>query len=423
MHVGNEPVEASNTGGAGDGVTTATPGGSGASGAVGTDGGSPATDASCHADLFLDRQAQTDIIENSCSAAILVAASNPIQLGLVLDVSSSNLVPPTHLYANNWAATMVALDSLLSSSGLGLSDDAQVGMLLFPNQVNDAPIPISPTEVSACVNVAAMMPMEALGPAGNDTHRTLLLQKYKEAVVAGGTPTEDAYNYALFNMMLTADPTTDSKSRILLLITDGQPSYSKGCYNPSGELQDLPGDPILASVQHARDLGIKTYVIGAPGSEAARPWLSKAAYIGGLARADCEPDSPIGPYCHSDLTQTGLYSAEAYAAALAASFGTLLFPMATCRFRFATALPGFPPLELDINRISPVLMAPPTDEQRLMGYPQASYLLPNNTQAGVDCGSGYRIIDATQIELGRATCQKLYSGQSVLEAGQACDHQ
>ena len=83
-------------------------------------------------------------------------------------------------------------------------------------------------------------------------------------------------------------------NRYVVLITDGEESCGT-----AGDDQD-PADLAAAQdrllreeVMKAREANIRTFVIGAPGSEKARGFLSELAYLGGTARtADCVHGDP-----------------------------------------------------------------------------------------------------------------------------------
>jgi hypothetical protein len=68
-------------------------------------------------------------------------------------------------------------------------------------------------------------------------------------------------------------------------------------------------------ISAANAAGIRTFVIGLPGSEQTadtsidgRPWLSRAARAGGTDQAGCVDRGPI--FCHFDLTQSQNFAAD-----------------------------------------------------------------------------------------------------------------
>jgi hypothetical protein len=84
------------------------------------------------------------------------------------------------------------------------------------------------------------------------------------------------------------------------LVTDGVPTYALDCKG-SGQQQD-PADPtpLIPEAASALGRGIKTFVIGSPGSEGARKSLSQMAEAGGTAKPGCSHNGPN--YCHFDMT-------------------------------------------------------------------------------------------------------------------------
>jgi hypothetical protein len=67
------------------------------------------------------------------------------------------------------------------------------------------------------------------------------------------------------------------------------------------------GGLINVEAPKALRVGIKTWVIGAPGSEPARHMLSNLARAGGTARKDCDPGNDADPTsgnCHYDMTES-----------------------------------------------------------------------------------------------------------------------
>lgn len=87
--------------------------------------------------------------------------------------------------------------------------------------------------------------------------------------------------------------------KFLVLITDGQETCAP---------DQKPGF-LGKTVPDAAAVGIRTFVIGAPGSEPSRSFLSQMAYAGRTARTPTCNKSPTPPDlgdCHFDLTNTGL---------------------------------------------------------------------------------------------------------------------
>src|SRR6185436_11811818 len=77
-----------------------------------------------------------------------------------------------------------------------------------------------------------------------------------------------------------------------------------------------PADHIASLIDveapKALAVGIKTWVIGAPGSEPARHMLSSLAVAGGTARKGCNPGTNADPQsgnCHYDMTTSDFQQA------------------------------------------------------------------------------------------------------------------
>ena len=118
---------------------------------------------------------------------------------------------------------------------------------------------------------------------------------------AGGTPIVGA---AILAYKHIYQPSFTGEGHVILL-TDGADSCKAAYDNSVG-----PGDHIAGLIDveapKALRLGIKTWVIGAPGSEPARQMLSNLARAGGTARKDCDPgsrDNPQSGNCHYDMTE------------------------------------------------------------------------------------------------------------------------
>jgi hypothetical protein len=88
----------------------------------------------------------------------------------------------------------------------------------------------------------------------------------------------------------------------LVIMTDG----AETC-------QEAALETLLTFVGEAHDLyNIRTYAIGAPGSEGSRGLLSEIAYLGGTSRAeDCSRDPATArESCHNDLTESANFEAD-----------------------------------------------------------------------------------------------------------------
>lgn len=126
----------------------------------------------------------------------------------------------------------------------------------------------------------------------------------------GGTPIVGATILGYQYLYRALDVTSNAH---IILITDGQDSCADYyASNPAIGPGDHVADLIMNQAPKALSVGIKTWVIGAPGSEPARSMLSNLAVSGGTRRsADCTPGTDAAPTvgdCHYDMT-TGDFQA------------------------------------------------------------------------------------------------------------------
>jgi len=215
------------------------------------------------------------IRSQACASWNAEIESVPSVMQLVIDVSLSMKDPaPGNNRLTKWDVTRGALlDAVVGTSGKGLPASMAVGGLLYPNM--NAQRNSSPQDVNACVNTSAAVPIDLLGmrldSKGNGTgQRRLLADSINGAVLQAYTPTFDAYHYALENLLL---PTKFPGAKFMLLITDGTPTLAEGCVGSTGGNNNLDVDPtpVVDEIERASKLGVRTFVIGSPGSEHSSP--------------------------------------------------------------------------------------------------------------------------------------------------------
>jgi hypothetical protein len=285
-----------------------------------------------------------DGLRAQCSRWTATLEPEQALLMLVIDVSGSMSTPST-AQSTRWGVERPILGTTVDALPGGVG----VGVLYYPNMAT--PPSTVPRPVSACVNTDATIPVDLLGSAGS-RQRTRIQRSLAttEPNAHGGTPTLDAYLAGLEEL----GRTTLAGTRQMLLITDGQPTFSEGCVG-SGQVNALVDvAPVVDAVANAHRAGIDTFVIGSPGSEQvsfggndARPWLSQAAEAGGTAVPGCSDTGPH--YCHFDLvTQPDL------AQGLQTALGDIASRIVRCDF----PLPEPPQNEsLDLQTVNVVLTA------------------------------------------------------------------
>jgi hypothetical protein len=246
----------------------------------------------------------------------------PTVLQLVVDTSLS--MDQTTNATNGrtkWEITQEALGVAIAS----LPATTALGVLYYPNMSTQGSD--TPRDVSACVNVNALIPVELLGDAGS-AHRETIDDSLDRAGPDGSTPTHDAYHYALENGLKQAD---EEGNKFMLVITDGAPTLELGCMGEGVPRSPSPTQPIVDEVLATRNDAIRTFIIGSPGTEDngngedSRPWMSRAAALGGTARSGCSLNGPN--YCHIDLSQE-----SDFAGALNAALARILGQIVSCSF-------------------------------------------------------------------------------------------
>jgi hypothetical protein len=217
-------------------------------------------------------------------------------LMMVLDVSNS-MSAPFGSTGSRWDAERPILNEAINT----MPSTIALGALYYPNMAT--PAGTQPRPASACVNTQALIPVNLLG-APDSRHRGRIQRSLAtmQPNPQAGTPTLDAY---LVGLSALGSSTLEG-SRQMLLITDGQPTFAEGCVGTGDMSSSVDPGPVISVVDAARRAGVRTYVIGSPGSEGAsfnggdsRSWLSAAAEAGGTARSNCSHEGPR--YCHFDL--------------------------------------------------------------------------------------------------------------------------
>jgi hypothetical protein len=201
------------------------------------------------------------------------------------------------------------------------------------------------------------------------------------------------------------------------LVTDGVPTVnSDGCSlgtgNPS--ISQAEYDQFIATVAAQRDgTGVKTFVVGVPGSEDPQgaPYdpmyeLSLLAEAGGTGIAGCASSSgtssgtavdPRGTYCHYDMTQ-----AADFGTGLRSTISTIAGGIVTCDY----TVPA-PPAGQVIN----------PDRVNMVYNDNAGngtwYLILPNTDATCDRGWQYTDATKTAIHICDITCQEVQANPNA----------
>ncbi|MGC4093608.1 MAG: VWA domain-containing protein [Polyangiaceae bacterium] len=317
----------------------------------------------------------TAIKNDSCAGMAVEGESLPAVLQLVVDVSSSMNDKPAGSTQSKWQITRSALIDAIPGNGTttGLSPSLAVGVLFYPNK--QVTVSTTAQATDQCVNTGALIPAAPLGDA-NGAQRTAVRNAIQGAVLQQSTPTHDAYKYAFENGI---QKTNQPGKRFMLLITDGTPTLSLGCMNPTGSLSDVDPTPILGEVQRTADAGITSFFIGSPGSEMNRSWLSQAAQIGKSAPAGCSNSGPN--YCHLDMT-----TATDFSATLRAGLNAIIGIVTPCTYSIPTTSGTIDPTKINVI---------------LSSSGQSNLIVRDDVG---DCSQGWQLTANNEILLCKDTC-------------------
>jgi hypothetical protein len=275
-------------GGAGDGSGGSGEGATGAATVEGgtknsSSGGSPNTGSGSGGDV------------NECAKTTKKADPTPANLLFVIDKSGSmNCNPPDgdeELGAkcanfpvkefpeqpSKWEVTSAALANALDT--LAEMPHVRAGVTLFP------------TDSSCGVTATPDIKIASL----DEKERQQIADLLNDVSPSGETPLAGATILSYQHLDGLLEKGKLKGNHFVVLLTDGAETCKED------ELPKL----VSQDVPNARKLNIRTFVIGAPGSEQARARLSQMAWEGGTAsRKDCNHsgDKPDEGDCHFDMT-------------------------------------------------------------------------------------------------------------------------
>jgi hypothetical protein len=290
----------------------------------------------------------------SCEARSYVSPQIPASMLFVIDRSGSmacNPPPAQTVEACNkdpkradpaqpsrWEITVKALNEAFS----GLTGaKAEIGLSLFS------------TDGFCGVDSTPIVGLDVV----NANHLTSLSNAMASAAPAGGTPIVGSVIQAYHHLH---EELRAAGNRYVVLITDGEESCgTKGVEDDKADLSAARTRLLQTEVKKARDANIRTFVIGAPGSEGARGFLSELAFLGGTARrADCvhgDPNAMTGD-CHFDLTQE-----KDFAAVLKTTLGQVSGQAVTCEYQTPSGSGGSANVQLSSGGGRPMCL--PKDDK------------------------------------------------------------
>lgn len=261
----------------------------------------------------------------SCATAAYQSQLLPSNILFLVDRSGSmncNLPPTTDsatceqnplavdpAQPTKWSTIVASMSTALD--GLAAVPLTSVGLSFFSND--------DICGVQSAPNVA----LAALSPSQVNT----LKAAFANVTPRGGTPIVGSVILGYKHLHQEA---LAPGNRFVVLVTDGADSCFD-TYATQGVTGDVLARLLDTEIPKAISVNIRTFVIGAPGSEAARGLLSKIAYLGGTAQnpnCDHQSDAPAaGTACHFDMTTT-----QDFAKDLAAALQSITGSARTCDF-------------------------------------------------------------------------------------------
>jgi hypothetical protein len=263
--------------------------------------------ATCAAKSFVSPQLPASVLFVVDRSGSMTCNAPPVQT-----VESCNLDPkrldPSK--PSRWEITTSALDETFGSL---MGSAAAVGLSMFS------------VDGFCGVDSTPSVGLDAVSPR----QHAALSEAMHNADPAGGTPIVGAVisAYRHLHQELHA-----AGNRFVVLITDGEESCGTG--GDAANLADLEAARarlLQTEVQKARMANIRTFVVGTPGSEGARAFLSELAFQGGTARTPscvhAAASASTGD-CHFDLT-----TEQDFAAVLGNTLGRIGSEARGCEFQ------------------------------------------------------------------------------------------
>jgi hypothetical protein len=228
----------------------------------------------------------------------------PPVLEFVIDVTRSMAEDAYPDDPNSNVTKLAELGRILPSALASFPRDWAVGVEFFGS-----------TEGSGCYQGRQAVPINPLTSSQLDAIDTAVASVTAEDY----RPTATAWRYALQELAAFGEAAYAGSGRSIVLITDGSPTVSNDGCTVMNPLTVGEYDALISQVTtQGQAAGVKTYVIGVPGSDDPHGatfdpmnMLSLLAVASGTAAPGCTPASgvpsgttvnPRGTYCHFDLT-------------------------------------------------------------------------------------------------------------------------
>jgi hypothetical protein len=346
----------------------------------------------------ISKEVWDNAMSQACNGWSNETENLPAKIEMVVDVSSSMKETTQGSSKNKWEQTRAAITEAfvgVPGGDRGLPDDVGVGLLFYPNVQTDSSS--EPKDVTSCVKTSAAIPIAPLGADAAGSQR----QKLRDALTSiqlgpSGTPTWDALDYGTRVELLQKGASVGGNP-FVVLITDGMPTLESQCRNESGSLSDVDPQPIVELIDgFYKKNGVKTFLIGSPGSEKGRAWMSQAAVLGQTASKGCNVKGPN--YCHMDLT-----TSEDFGASLTAALKAIAGSVMSCEYRILGKSAD------DSQVVDPTLTVV------LASFSTGERVLIGRDDTPEDCTQGWYVNEETdQIVFCSETCKKVQSDAGAL---------
>ena len=282
------------------------------------------------------------VLRGSCARASLRTQLVPSSLLFVIDRSGSMSCNPPPLTASPDCEREPRRASMDQPSKWEITKDALKGAIAKLPASTRVGVSYFSIDDSCGVSSTPSVPLAELG----DGQIAELGASLDGTSPGGGTPLVGATILAYKHLHQRALEGRSTGNDFVVLLTDGQQSEPCGSTRCQGAQQCID---LLLNEEGPKSAGpgaeIRTFVIGAPGSEPARAMLSQLAVVGQTARPGCDPAASD---CHFDMTKQSDFSA-ALSGALAAIGGE------TARCELPLPAPDDDAGQLDLTRLNVVL--------------------------------------------------------------------
>lgn len=195
----------------------------------------------------------------------------PPSVLFVVDTSLS-MNEASSVGASKWEITAAVVADAVDA----LPEAWRVGLMFFPQ---------TPQGRMPCFEGSLAVPFAPLDDAQRMSFRVALASTQPD----GGTPTLDAYAFAEQEIA----PLRDLGPTVIVLVTDGVPSYGLGCTGDGLATDPVDWAPLVAMVENASQTDTYTLAVAAPDSAETHEMLAAVASAGeppGLCARNATPD-------------------------------------------------------------------------------------------------------------------------------------